>query len=225
MKNVRMTPEQYDLSIRRINELQDQIDRLKYVLKCMLEGIPFEDTFNEEVYTEDANNLDGCKSHISVAMAHVLKLKYCINNRNHWGWKKEVDEHRDTADQMGRLIKNPDGNIAEDVKNNIDDIYDESVKIYKREIISKKRTDLVDGLKYIPDKCPWNFEDITKMDLCYLLDKLPDPDELTVQMQLYPSCKESDGGEEPISSNMKMRLCSECKFYSECIAEYYSNSK
>lgn len=80
--------------------------------------------------------------------------------------------------------------------------------------------DLKQGLACIPESCPCTADELLFDQIFEIMNKFPDPEDLTCQFQLYPSCKYSwQNG----STDIAGKLCSTCDNYSQCLSDYYDN--
>lgn len=213
--------------LERVQMLYDEIHRIKCMLESHVEWPDMDPYMNDEIYLELASYKKSAKSEIERVIEHLLKLKYSRNNYNHSNWKKSVYIHIDAFRDLISWGNDSDTNIVNDINDNLEKIYHKAIDD-KYSIAMKRYSDLEDGPKYFPGKCPWTLKELAELSLDELLDKLPDPDELTVQMQLYLFCrmityKKSGDGE--IKDELKGYPCSNCKHYTECIAEYYDRRK
>ncbi len=125
-----------------------------------LMDLPLVDIFTEGTDYDDAESL------LVNIMLHLLKLKYFTDtsHSNDDGWERTV---RDSRQRILTYIHKSNktiqfGNFKENDKyskyyndKTMGSIYEKAVIKYKS--AAKKYDDLKDGLKYIPDDCPWTF--------------------------------------------------------------------
>ena len=210
-----ITSENSDILMRRLDELYDQINRIRVCLKDISEGKEVEIGFSDEIYTEMASDKNSIESHAARVVEHLLKLKYCTTNWNYDVWRNSVELHLSAIEDITKyLSKKKKSEFVEHYENTFIDSYLTGINYYN--IAMNKFDDLKDNRKFIPEKCPWTPMELLIKPTQWLLDKLPDPDEITTQMQLYTFCKYYRD-----ISPIKGKLCTECKFYSECVSKYH----
>jgi len=199
--------------LRRVNELSDQINRIKIYL-IENSNIPDDDFWKEEIYTESYKDKKSVYSDLCIIFEHLLKLKYCTNNRCYDDWIKTVIEHQSRIIHLVDYVDKPDKLLLNHLVENFDNAYLSGVKYYID--AEKKYPDLQYNDKFIPLKSPFNLDSVLTLSIPDLLDKLPDPDELTTQMQLYPFCKLYKGS----YTQMWGKFCWECGYQAVCNQSY-----
>lgn len=217
-----ITREEYekkiDLLERRLREMQDHLKRFDYCFKAIHEGRDIDIEFlDSEIYTEEYNNHDIAAGTIPRIIEHLLKIKYCTNNRNYHKWiefelspwiNKVIDvlDYRNSKENNKVLVK--------EMRESMDKFYSNGIKNYDKD--SKIFTDLLENRKFIPKECMFTLDDLLTLPLTDLLNKLPDPDDLTTQIQLYPFCKYYQEYEK-----IRGIQCKECKNYETCKTKYF----
>lgn len=215
-----ITREEYNQMIDRIIELSDQVNRLFEVLKDYDEGREFTAAFNDNVYLELAEIRRSSRNYLIAIMEHLLKLKYCINNRNHNDWRVTIIKAKNNfKDATDWKLDTPNTAIINELKNNLQKFYNAARNEYINN--SEDYDDLKDGVKYLPEQCPWEIEQLVNHRIDLLIMELPDPDELTVQIQLSEVCIYYDKYTNKLDSKIIGKQCSECENYPQCIADYY----
>lgn len=199
--------------LHRLDELQDQINRIKSYLIDNT-NIPDDDFWSDEIYTETARDKKSLKACLSRIFEHLLKLKYCTNNRNYESWVNTVAEHRNRIIDILNYEDEVDKLLWNHLQENFDNAYLVGIKLYKK--AESVYSDLEYNEKYIPIKPPLILDDVMDLPLHELLRKFPDPDKLTTQMQLYPFCTYFQEYRD-----VRGKSCCDCNNYSECISKYY----
>ena len=199
--------------LHRLDELQDQINRIKsYLIENT--NIPDDDFWSDEIYIESANDKKTLKACLSRIFEHILKLKYCTNNRNYEVWVRTVVEHRNRIIDILDYENEADQLLWNTLQDNFDSAYLVGIKLYKK--AESEYSDLEYNEKHIPIKSPVILDDVMELPLHEVLRKFHDPEVLTTQMQLCPFCKYyQEYGE------VRGKLCCKCDNYSECISKYY----
>lgn len=118
---------------------------------------------------------DDCVTEIGLVIEHLLKLKYCTNDRNHNTWIDQINAHVGAVGAYMRILSKKE--VMKFVKyldSNIQKSYQIGVKNY--EAASRKYPDLKEGLQYIPEESPWKAEKIINPlnPIESLLEELPD---------------------------------------------------
>jgi|GEM_PF-1805178 len=204
----------------RIVLLTDELHRINRALQQIQEGIPMTEAFDAELYLEAKEQQRSARSFLETIMLHLLKLKYCTNNRNHNEWRltvttKQYELRQKTEWNYSNFDKN---DCIIFLKENFEKSYMNAIKEYNE--LLDEYSDLKDNVLYIPNNCPWSLDELISGKISSLMNKLPDPDELTVQMQLYPDiCKYLDA--RKLSEKIIGFNCSSCKNYPDCISKYY----
>ena len=132
-----------------------------------------------EAFLESGNRRDkkdDCVTEIGLAIEHLLKLKYCTNDRNYRVWCNSFSTHIGAFSSYARgLSKKDNEKLMTYVKNNnLQRSYEIGVKNYKN--AARKYPDLKDGEKYIPPECQWSLDELINNNITIeeLLAKLPD---------------------------------------------------
>ena len=204
----------FDILNRKMSEIKDQLARVEACYKALYCNEDVDISFLEsELYTEETSDKRGVLSHTSRAIEHLLKLKYCTNNRNYDKWIGEFNDHRN---EVIDILEYPDTNknLLNYLIENFEKSYNRAISFYNSDISTYK--DLDENKDVIPKELPITVNDFISESLHSLLDKLPDPDELTTQMQLYPFCQYY--GDSHYTRGFQ---CKDCDNYNECIYEYY----
>lgn len=206
-------------AFKRLELITEELGRVKRALQAAQEGKPFDEAFNEELYLAEADRARSLNNHLMILMEHLLKLKYCAANRCHNEWLKMYRRTRnDVITASEWLSDNPDIILINDMKEHLAERYKYAIQGYIH--ASKEYDDLKPNMNYIPDGCPWTLENLIDDTLSELLNKLPDPDDLTVQMMLFPQiCVYRD----PTRLDEKVygKQCGEwCQHYPDCVRKY-----
>lgn len=168
----------YELLMEKIENAYTRLRALKNaVIKYENGEVPWDMSFDQllddELFEESySERKDDCITEIGIIIEHILKIKYCTNDRNHRVWANSIKTHRGTfigyvkwdlgKRRIDRLIKH--------TSENIEDCYKHGVGLYRR--ASEDYPDLKEGLSQIPEECPWTLEEIIDEGIDYLLDKI-----------------------------------------------------
>lgn len=164
-------------ALERLYLMQEEMAKLRRALISIQDGTPFTEAFNDEFFEESLKS-DEVKAsgHLIKEIEHLLKLKYCTNNRNYEQWETSIDTHREDVILSTRWSskRNRYTNLINRLKEDLQEIYEAGVDLYKR--ASRKYSDLKEGLNYIPEECPleWKLDNLLDDDIEDLLDQLPD---------------------------------------------------
>ena len=159
-------------------------------------------------------------THVSIIIEHLFKLKYSTNNRSHNEWRAIVRKHKSEIIYLTKW-KTPrsNTNIINEMHEELPYLYEDGCCYYK--LASKIYKNIEDGIKYIPEECPWTLEELVENNVEDLLFQLPEPKELMVQMQLTPFCIYLDVETGKLEDKIINVQCIKCKRYAQCIADYY----
>lgn len=162
-----------DEALERLNMLTEEMLRIKRAILAAKEGVPFAEAWNEEVFLEAKQDEKKGRAYLSRMIEHLLKVKYCTNDRNYDHWRGEINTFRaktiDIIDWKSKRRK--DINLINILINDLDDIYEVAIEYYEDD--SKEYSDLIDGLELIPEECPWNLSELMNDSIDELLSKLP----------------------------------------------------
>ena len=213
-----IAPKNTDILMRRLDELYDQINRIRVCLQAVSEGKEMDMEFPDEIYTEMAHDKDSIESHSEHAMEHLLKLKYCTMNWNYDVWRESVNLHLSAVnDETGYCKPKRKEIFCKHYEETFNDSYLAAISDYNNAM--NKFDDLKENFKFIPKKCPWTPMELMTKPIQWLLFKLPDPDNMTSQMQLYNFCTYYHD-----LSPIKGKSCIECINHSDCISNYYDKN-
>ncbi len=154
----------------RINALKNVI--IKYTNGELSESDSLEQLLDDELFQESySDRKDDCITEIGIIIEHILKIKYCTNDRNHKTWINSIKTHRGTFEKYVRWgSKKSVDRLIKHTSENINDCYEYGVVLYTRD--SDEYPDLKVGLSQIPEECPWTLEEIIDETIDYLLNKL-----------------------------------------------------
>lgn len=168
-----MNNDQFNEAIERLEMLSEEVERIKRALLAAKEGMPFTEAWNEEVFLEAKQEEKKGKAYLSRMIEHLLKVKYCTNDRNYDHWIGEINTFKaktiDITDWKSKRKR--DTNLINTLTDDFDDIYDVAIEHYEDD--AKEYPDLRDGLELIPEECPWNLSELMDDSIDELLDKLP----------------------------------------------------
>jgi Domain of unknown function DUF29. len=162
--------------LERVEMLYEEMCRVKRAVYASINGEAFTEAFNEEVYLEAKQEQKQSYAALMRMIEHLLKIKYCTNNRNYDHWCGEIENHRNrVSDYILWGTKKQDTNLKKYLENNIQDVYEDGIKKYKKD--AQKYSDLIDISKLIAKECPecpWDLEQLMDDDIEDLLARLPD---------------------------------------------------
>lgn len=169
-KDYELIMEKIENAVNRLMALKNAL--IKYENGEVPEGVSFDQLLDDELFEENySDRMDDCITEISIVIEHVLKIKYCTNNRNHGVWASSIRTHRGTFSKYVRWgAKKPIDKYIKYTSEHIEDCYDYGVALYRK--ASNDYPDLKPGLKYIPDECPWTLEELIDDSIDVLLDKI-----------------------------------------------------
>lgn len=163
---------EFNEALDRLDMLTEEVERIKRALLAAKEGVPFTEAWNEEVFLEAKQDEKKGYSMLYRIMEHLLKIKYCTNDRNHDHWIGEINTFRSKILDLTLWGKRKrDTNLIKYLDNNIQDIYADAVDEYEKG--SEEYPDFIGGLKLIPEECPWNLSELMDNSIDELLSKLP----------------------------------------------------
>lgn len=162
-------------ALERLDLMHEEMAKLRRALISIQDGTPFTEAFNDE-FLEEILKSDEVRAsyHVASEIEQLLEMKYCTNNRNYDNWVTSIDTHREEVIMLTSWLsrKNQYVYLINRLKEEMQDHYETGIELYKREM--KKYQDLREGLTYIPEKCPWELDELMDDDIEDLLEKLPD---------------------------------------------------
>ena len=159
----------------RVDMLKDEIDKVERAIVSIQNGVPFTEAFNEEIYLEAKQEQKQSYAALMRMIEHLLKIKYCTNNRNYDHWCGEVENHRKEVFKHTLCgTDDEDKNLVKYINSKIQKIYEAGIKEYKKD--AQKYSDLIDISRLIAKECPWDLEQLMDDDIEDLLVKLPEMD-------------------------------------------------
>ena len=161
----------------RIQLIQEEVDKILRALRCLQEGVPFDESFTDEVFTE-ANYRKKAESLLAQTMSHLLKIKYSERyslykeDKKHW-----MDEILNFNAELISILswnkKRRETVMINQIIKDMDEIYDDARYLYGR--ATETNPHLIENQKYIPDTCPWTLEDLMIQSADALVNILTDP--------------------------------------------------
>lgn len=170
-----MTDDEFKMALERLEAINEEVYRMNQAFAAMKDGMSYEQAFSEYVCSEVASEKKTISSKLATLMQHLLKFKYCTNSYQDNDWKRTINHSIDKIKVILRWkSKKKDVTLIKHAISEMNDSYDEAVELYKDD--AKWFPDLADGIKFIPEKCPWTLEDLMDNDPGKLMAALPDPD-------------------------------------------------
>lgn len=165
-----------EIMTKRIDLLQNEINKINRVIKSIRDGNQITESFNDEIFVEDSNKEDDCYTFLARMIEHLLKLKYCSSQiviiRNRRGWLNIVKIKRDDViDKVKWISKKRKESYINYLREELQNIYEDGIGYYKK--ASKEYPDLKIGFLVIPKECPWTLEELMDNDIDDILSKLP----------------------------------------------------
>ena len=164
--------EKFMEALERIDKLNNELRKIKNMIKCIQEGQEVLEDFDDEIFMEDSDGFVIASSNLSRMIEHLFKLKYSTSTRFIRKWTNEIETtfRRIPQDRSGWYTKKSKTNIIKDLREGMQDIYNYGITFYMKD--AKKFDDLKDGIKLIPKKCPWTLDELMELDIDELLKKL-----------------------------------------------------
>jgi hypothetical protein len=161
--------------IERVNRMTEEMFRIRRALDASMNGIPFNEIFDDEIYLEAADRTSRALTYLSLMIEHLLKLAYSDSqvdyDRNNAKWISDINRHHENAYiELGWYTDENKG-VINKVSDRIQDAYIGGIKLYAK--ASKTYPDLVKGKSLMPLICPWTLEQLMDDDINELLQKLP----------------------------------------------------
>ena len=198
---------------RKLEELEDQIRRLKTFIMENSVG-NWDGWISEDcVYTESVQDKSTILSALSRVIEHVLKLKYSTTNWNYNQWLTSLHNAQQIIQDVCHYPDDPVTLYMKHLYDHINLAYSAGVSYYN--MASNEYYDLKPNIGLIPKVCPWGVDALIISSPQELLNVLPDPVDMSTQMQLYPFCKYYNH-----KKDFAGHKCEECDRYSECVVEY-----
>jgi hypothetical protein len=124
-----------------------------------------------EIFLEDKREEKSVRSHLGRMIEHLLKLKFCTSKYYHRNWESTVKRHqKEVIEYLEWVLEKPDRTLVNYTKENLSLAYELGGNYYKRD--ADEHADLIPGLALIPDKCPWELEDLLDKNLSEILEML-----------------------------------------------------
>ena len=159
-------------ALERLDILTNELNRIKRAVISVNNGVPFNEAFELEVFLEEKQFEKKCRKYLTTMMEQLLKMKYCINTRNHRQWENTIKRsRRDVMDEVEWKSKRRDANLYKFITSNMQDFYEAAISYYKD--AAAEYSDLRDGIEMIPEEVPWTLEELMDQDINSILNKLP----------------------------------------------------
>lgn len=208
-----------DTVLRRIDAMSEEIAKLQRAVNAIIDGKPFDEAFNDELYSGALEDKRDLEAKLILMMEHILMLKYSVANCGYNGW---LETYRRTKNEIIGIsewrTEHPNRDLISYMKEQLSEWYKYAVRAYIH--ASKEYYSLKPNMDYIPKECPWTLEDLVGGMLSEPLNMLPDPDSLTVQMMLYPQvCVYRY--EVGVDEEAYGKQCGEwCEHFQNCVSKY-----
>ena len=156
----------------KLDKMEEYLSRFGRAIKCVRDGEPFDEAF-DEVFLEDAADEKKVVGKISRAMSHLLKLGYCNSDvafrNNKRAWIQDFHYPRNEVLEL-LVLKKQRKNLTKYANKNIHRMYKGAISFY--DLAAKEYDDLKEGRKWIPEQCPWTFNELISQgpkDLVFML--------------------------------------------------------
>lgn len=164
----------YEEIMERIDLLTDELSKIKRALQAVNEGIPFTESFNEELFEERADLKDAMSQMITM-MHHLLKFRFCTTDRAKRGWftRSIYLPRREIINDIEwrPLNRSYNKSVVKRISQELQTLYDNAKTNYIKD--AKQYGDLKYGLQHLPEKCPWTLIDLVDGDYVDLLKMIP----------------------------------------------------
>jgi len=162
-------------ALDRLNRTTDELGRIKRALEAVQQGIPFNEAYDEELYSEASVRSDGNRatSYVTVIIVHLFKLKYGDNIYGHSNLLDEIEEARkqitiitkwDAEDRDLNIVKHTDAPLAYiRARNEFKRILEKNPKEYRIN---------VDYIRKIPIDSPWSLKQLMDDDPNELIENI-----------------------------------------------------
>lgn len=163
--------EKFMEALERIDKLNNELRKIKNMIKCIQEGQEVLEDFDDEIFMEDSDTKSVVRSKLTRIIEHLFKIKYSTSTMLIDGWIHEIEYtfRRDIQDRID-WFNEPNKNVLKDLTANLQKIYESAIRLYNSD--ASKYSDLVAGINQMPKECPWTFAELMELDIDELLKKL-----------------------------------------------------
>lgn len=163
--------EKFMEALERIDKLNNELRKIKNMIKCIQEGQEVLEDFDDEIFMEDSDTKSVVRSKLTRIIEHLFKIKYSTSRMLIDGWIHEIEYtfRRDIQDRID-WFNEPNKNVLKDLTANLQKIYKSAIKLYNDD--ASKYSDLVPGINQMPKECPWTFPELMDLEIDELLKRL-----------------------------------------------------
>ena len=161
--------------LEKVNRMTEELSRFKRALEAVINGEPFHEAFDEELFFEAKKDERAAISKAAVVMEHLLKLGYSTirsydTRRN--DWRNHFDRHlTDLSGVLGWYTDRDENAIAK-LESNLPKAYNGAKSLYLK--AADEYDDLKPGIQKLPSDCPWTLEQLMEKGITQLVRMLPD---------------------------------------------------
>lgn len=166
--------------LERVDRISREISKVRRAIEATQQGIPFNEAFDDEIFTEGKQDKSTIKSELTLAYQHLLKLRFARTADPVKSWYDTVmTSKRELSNVLDWDIEDQkcNKNLMTFIEENLGKFYSIGISLYKKD--SEKHVDLRPGIKLIPKECPWALNDILRedvSDLIRMIDPIDDED-------------------------------------------------
>ena len=170
-------------ALDRIDRLARELSKLRRAVEAFQEGMPFDETFDEEIFTEGKQDRSTIKFFLPNAYYNLLKLRFrdthCkfknwYSDRTFRYWYDTVKEARDKLREIlewNTLDKSGYGILMDFARENISKFYESAIYQYEKD--AKKLPEVQKSLELLPKECPWTLEEFLDEYISDMIQKIP----------------------------------------------------
>ena len=158
-------------ALNRLDKLSNELHKVRNAIIAIQEGNEIKESFDDEIFCEDAKERKQVTALLSRMIEHLLKIQFSSIDRYKELWISEVEnKFRPQIQDILLWYNVPDKTLINSTINNLQSIYDSGIKLYKKD--SEKYPDLRDNIAFIPVECPWTLEELMDSDIIDLCNQL-----------------------------------------------------
>jgi len=173
MKNT--TEEERNEMIQRMLEY---CQRMLVAIEAMKNGLQSDESVRDaydEIFIESKSEQRETKKHIARMVEHLLKLAYCDSEltlrSNRRQWMNHFRSSRNELILLLEWMENPGyTSLIRYAEKSINSAYSIGVTFYQNS--SQMYPDLKDGVRLIPEKCPWSLKELMTNNVEELIKQL-----------------------------------------------------
>ena len=159
-------------ALNRLDKLSNELHKVRNAIIAIQEGNEITESFDDEVFCEDAKERKQVSALLARIIEHLFKIQFSDLESFDTDWANEIENkfRSQIIDITEWCSKKPDKTLINSLRNNLQDIYETAIALYKRD--AKKYSDLREGISLIPSECPWTLEALLDSEVNDLLAQL-----------------------------------------------------